>query len=114
MCIVTAEVVKDASDLLVDDTRFWVVRPRISGGTVSGLGTLLSGSFVGMDAGGSPKRAPATHRARDAARHRKRYSSGALSCSKGKDMGSVDAGTPIFYRRLQVGLITSFRSRSGW
>ena len=50
--IATAEVVKDASDLLVDDTRFWVVRPRISGGTVSGMGTLLSGSFVGMDVGG--------------------------------------------------------------
>lgn len=44
--IATAEVVKDASDLLVDDTRFWVVRPRISGGTVSGLGTLLSLSLI--------------------------------------------------------------------
>jgi len=105
--IATAEVVKDASDLLVDDTRFWVVRPRISGGTVSGLGTLLSGSFVGMDAGGSPKA-------------RQQFTGletppviasdipGRAFVLKSKDMGSVDAGTPIFYRRLQVGQITSF------
>src|ERR1700761_9362908 len=49
--IARAELAKDASSLLVDDTRFWVVRPRISGGTVSGIGTLLSGSFIGMDVG---------------------------------------------------------------
>ena len=106
--IATAEVVKDASDLLVDDTRFWVVRPRISGGTVSGLGTLLSGSFVGMDAGASSKT-------------RQQFTGletppviasdvpGRDFVLKSGDMGSLDAGTPIFYRRLQVGQITSFK-----
>lgn len=105
--IATAEVVKDASDLLVDDTRFWVVRPRISGGTVSGLGTLLSGSFVGMDAGA-------------ASRTRQAFTGlevppviandvpGREFILTSQDMGSLDAGTPIFYRRLQVGQITSF------
>jgi paraquat-inducible protein B len=53
--VATAELSKDATNLLVDDTRFWVVRPRISGGTVSGIGTLLSGSFIGMDVGTSTK-----------------------------------------------------------
>ena len=32
--IVTAEFVKDAADFLVEDTQFWVVRPRISAGEV--------------------------------------------------------------------------------
>jgi paraquat-inducible protein B len=83
------------------------VRPRISGGTVSGLGTLLSGSFVGMDAGSSSK-----------ARHQfagletppviASDVPGRDFVLKSKDMGSLDAGTPIFYRRLQVGQITSF------
>src|SRR5580698_2511518 len=49
--IATAELTRNASRMLVSDTRFWVVRPRISGGTVSGLGTLLSGSYVGVDIG---------------------------------------------------------------
>ena len=40
--VVTAEIARSAADgFLVDDTRFWVVRPRIAGGQVSGLGTLL-------------------------------------------------------------------------
>src|SRR5688500_7156623 len=51
--IATAELAKDSKSLLVEDTRFWVVRPRISGGSVSGLGTLLSGSYIGVDVGKS-------------------------------------------------------------
>jgi paraquat-inducible protein B len=105
--IATAEVVKDASSLLVDDTRFWVVRPRISGGTVSGLGTLLSGSFVGMDAGASAK----TRQAFTGLEIPPVIASdvpGREFVLKSQDLGSLDAGTPIFYRRLQVGQITSF------
>jgi len=41
--VISAQVIKSARDLLVEDSKFFVVRPRISGGTVSGLGTLLSG-----------------------------------------------------------------------
>src|SRR5690349_21026355 len=53
--VATAELVKDFTPHLVEDTRFWVVRPRISGGSVSGLSTLLSGSYIGVDTGKSTK-----------------------------------------------------------
>jgi paraquat-inducible protein B len=53
--VVTAELAKEAAQLLVEDSRFWVVRPRITGGGVSGLGTLLSGAYIGLDAGESVK-----------------------------------------------------------
>ena len=46
-----AQMAREAERLLVEDTRFWVVRPRVSGSAVSGLDTLLSGAYVGMDAG---------------------------------------------------------------
>jgi paraquat-inducible protein B len=106
--IATAELSKDATNLLVDDTRFWVVRPRISGGTVSGIGTLLSGSFIGMDVGTSTK-------------PRRDYTGletppvfaigvpGREFILKGADMGSLDVGSPIFYRRLQVGQVISYQ-----
>ena len=42
--LATAQMTPKTEDFLVDDTQFWVVRPRISGATVSGLGTLISGS----------------------------------------------------------------------
>ena len=32
-------------------TRFWVVRPRVGASGVSGLGTLLSGAYIGLDPG---------------------------------------------------------------
>ena len=51
--IVTAEMKKETKPYLVKDTRFWVVRPRISGGNVSGLETLMGGSFIGIDVGKS-------------------------------------------------------------
>ncbi|HQR51488.1 MAG TPA: MlaD family protein, partial [Methylophilaceae bacterium] len=53
--IVTAQLVKEAKPWLVEDTKFWVVRPRFSGGQVSGIGTLLSGSYIGIDPGKSSK-----------------------------------------------------------
>src|SRR5215469_6034011 len=51
--IATAQMAPKTQDFLVDDTHFWVVRPRISGATVSGLGTLISGAYVGMEIGQS-------------------------------------------------------------
>ena len=49
--VATAELVKEFDRHLVEDTRFWVTRARISGGSVTGLSTLLSGSYVGVDVG---------------------------------------------------------------
>ncbi|NUA29810.1 intermembrane transport protein PqiB [Cupriavidus basilensis] len=105
--IASAELAKDATSLLVDDTRFWVVRPRVSGGTVSGLGTLLSGSFIGTDVGTQAKERrdfvgletpPAV--AKDVP--------GREFVLKSEDLGSLDVGTPVFFRRLQVGQISAY------
>ena len=105
--IASAELVKEATSILVDDTRFWVVRPRISGGTVSGLGTLLSGSYIGADVGTQAKarrdfvglETPPVF-AKDVP--------GREFVLKTEDMGSLDIGTPIFFRRLQVGQVSSY------
>lgn len=105
--VATAELVKDASNMLVDDTRFWVVRPRISGGTVSGIGTLLSGSFIGMDLGASTK----SRRDYVGLESPPVFASGVPGREfvlKSEDMGSLDIGSPVFFRRLQVGQITSY------
>ena len=51
--IVTAKLTSQARDFAVDDTRFWVVKPRVAAGSVSGLSTLLSGAYIGIDVGKS-------------------------------------------------------------
>ena len=40
--IATVEMVPKSEDFLVEDSKFWVVSPRISGASVTGLSTLLS------------------------------------------------------------------------
>ena len=49
--IVSVELDKSAAGLAVTDSRFWVVRPRVGASGVSGLNTLFSGAYIGVDAG---------------------------------------------------------------
>nr|WP_232338315.1 MlaD family protein [Bordetella flabilis] len=105
--IATAELAKSATNLLVEDTRFWVVSPRISGGTVSGLGTLLSGSYIGMDAGVQA----GTRRDFVGLETPPVFASGVPGREfvlKSDTMGSIDVGAPVFFRRLQVGQVASY------
>ena len=48
---VTVKVNKYAAPLMVDDAKFWVVRPSISLSGISGLNTLLSGNYIGFEPG---------------------------------------------------------------
>ena len=50
---VTAKIAKHAEGLLVDDAKFWVVRPNISLSGISGLSTLLSGNYIEFQSGKS-------------------------------------------------------------
>ena len=105
--LASAEMSRNASSMLVDDTRFWVVRPRISGGTVSGIGTLLSGSHVGMDIGTSQK----ARRDFVGLESPPVLASGAPGREfvlKSENLGSLDIGSPVFFRKLQVGQIVSY------
>ncbi|HXZ97613.1 MAG TPA: MlaD family protein [Burkholderiales bacterium] len=105
--IATADLNKETEPYLVEDTKFWVVRPRISGGTVSGLGTLFGGSYIGVDIGKSktkrrnfvgleePPVIPTDLPGRQFILH-------------AETLGSLDAGVPVFFRRLQVGQVVSY------
>src|SRR5215470_1821112 len=54
---ITAKIEKHAADLMVQDARFWIVRPQISLSGVSGLSTLLSGNYIGFEPGTSEQSA---------------------------------------------------------
>jgi paraquat-inducible protein B len=105
--VVTAELVKQAAGFLVEDTRFWVVRPRIAGGTVSGLGTLLSGAYIAVDAGKSE----AGQREFKGLEFPPVLTTGLAGREfllKAATLGSVGYGTPIYYRRLEVGQVVAY------
>lgn len=105
--IATVELDQDAEPFTREDTKFWVVRPRIGASGVSGVDTLLSGAFIGADAG----RAEETRREFVGLEAPPPVTFGV----KGKqftlhtdDLGSLGIGSPLYFRRLQVGQVISF------
>ena len=105
---VKVDLEKSASNIAVSDSRFWVVRPRIGLGGVSGIDTLLSGSFIGVDVGNSsqPQSDFVGLENPPAITHDAQGKSFALHTD---DLGSLDIGSPIYFRRIQVGRVASYQ-----
>ncbi|MFC2278662.1 MAG: MlaD family protein, partial [Cardiobacterium hominis] len=55
--IVTAQMQRTAEPLLKKDSQFWVVKPQISTGGITGLGTLISGNYIAVIPGKEEERA---------------------------------------------------------
>src|SRR5215510_8916017 len=104
--IVKADLAKDVAPHLVEDTRFWVVRPRIAAGTVSGLETLLSGAYIGVGAGKSEK-SRREFVGLDAPPVVAGDSPGTPLVLRGASAGSLEVGSPVYFRRLPAGQVTS-------
>ncbi len=105
--VASVELTRQAESMLVKDTRFWVVRPRVTGSQVSGLNTLLSGSYIGMDVG----------RAKESSRAFVGLETppivtlglpGRLFDLQASDLGSLDIGSPVYLRRVRVGQVVAF------
>ena len=105
--IATAEMAPNTEDILVEDTRFWVVTPRVSGASVTGLGTLISGAYIGMEIGKSPNQ-QIDFIALDEPPVVTSDVPGRFFILKTTDLGSVDFGSPIYFRRLKVGQVASY------
>ena len=105
--LVTIDMSKEAKRFTATDTRFWVVKPRIGASGVTGLNTLLSGSYIGVDAGKSEE---TTHEFTGLEKPPQvtRDEKGTSYVLHGESLGSIDVGSPIFYRRIQVGQVTGF------
>lgn len=105
--LVTIDMSKEAKRFTAQDTRFWVVRPRIGASGVSGLNTLLSGAYIGVDAGKSEETTnefTGLEKPPQVTRDEK----GTSYMLHSESLGSIDVGAPIFYRRIQVGQVTGF------
>ena len=104
--ILHAQMAPKTEAFLIDDTKFWVVRPRISGANVTGLGTLISGAYIGVEIGSSKE-----DRRDFVALETPPVITGEVGrffILKTPDLGSLDSGTPIYFRRLQVGQVSSY------
>lgn len=105
--VVTVSLTSDAAGLAVSDTRFWVVRPRADLGGISGLTTLLSGPYIGVDAGTSTE-AQYEFTGLEMPPAITSEQLGQRYTLVADDLGSLGIGSPIYYRRIPVGRITSY------
>ena len=105
--IATAELRNTAHDWLVEDTRFWIVRPRVVAGNISGLGTLLSGVYIGMDVGSGEQHSH-SYRGLDVPPLLTSDRMGKRFVLKAPTLGSIDVGAPIYFRHIKVGQILAY------
>lgn len=111
--IVTVRMRTEAEPYLTENARFWVVRPRLSSGSLTGIETLVSGSYIEMDpgqAGGEAKYAFAGLETPPAVRSGEPGTTYKVSAVR---LGSLSSGSPVFYRDLAVGEVLDYDIGNG-
>ncbi|MEN8213364.1 MAG: MlaD family protein [Pseudomonadota bacterium] len=108
--IVTVRINKASRSVLNESTRFWIERPRIGPGGVSGLGTIFSGAYIAMSTSADKSLAyrntftgledPPLTATDEPGLHL------LLTSTAG---ASLTAGAPVLYKQFEVGKIESRR-----
>jgi paraquat-inducible protein B len=106
--LVTATLEAGAERYLTENTRFWVVRPRIGAGGVTGLGTLLSGAYIAMEPSekGTQSKIFVGLEKPPVVTTDKQGTSYRLKANK---LGSLSIGSPVYFRQFDVGEITEYQ-----
>jgi paraquat-inducible protein B len=101
--LVTIATTRQAEPLLTSDTQFWVVKPRLFAGNVSGLSTLVSGSYIGMLPGKAGDTSKRDFVGREDPPLLVSNEPGHTYLLKTGQLGSVTLGSPVFFRDISVG-----------
>jgi len=93
---------------VTDKTRFWVVKPRVGAGGVTGLDTLLSGAYIDTDPGEGGK--PATQFVGlEEPGNYQLGNPGTRYRLQAATLGSLSRGSPVKYRDVTVGQVTRYK-----
>ncbi|MBV6271759.1 MCE family protein [Alcaligenaceae bacterium CGII-47] len=93
-----------------DSARFWVVRPRFSLNGVSGLGTLITGAYISVDTTASYQGDKAVYEFVGLEKPPEVGSdrAGTRYTLNTRDLGSLDVGSSVSYRRINVGQVIGY------
>ena len=106
--ILKATINREATSLLKEDTRFWVVKPQLTIREISNVSTLVSGVYIALEPGEGESS--------------NQFSGletppGITSDQKGKqitlttdELGSLDYGSPIYHKGILVGKILGYEA----
>lgn len=104
--IATARMDRTATRHLKEGTRFWMVAPRLSLGGVSGLSTVVSGTYVEMEPGGGDDRREFD--ALDEPPVIRADVPGRSFNLKTEQLGSLAQGSPVYFRGVQIGEVMGY------
>ncbi|MEA3242413.1 MAG: MlaD family protein [Pseudomonadota bacterium] len=106
--VLTATMETGTAHYLTDASRFWVVKPRVGAGGVTGLGTLLSGAYIAFEPNTTGKKQksfvglekpPIVSQDKEGSRYRLRT----------ETLGSLSVGAPVYFRQFDIGEVTDYK-----
>ena len=103
--IVAARMNRDAERLLTNQARFWVVKPRLFAGNLSGFETILSGAYIEILPSPKPGHAQHAFTGLEDPPVLQSDIPGHTFLLKADRVGSLNPGSPVFYRGLDVGSV---------
>jgi len=98
---------------LTSHARFWVVRPRFTPSDLSGLDTLVSGAFIAVDPGLPGGHSQVSFIGLEEPPGVRSNEPGHTYVLKADSIGSLDTGSPVFYRDVQVGEVLGYDLGNG-
>lgn len=105
--VVTARMIKGMERYMRSETLFWVVRARVTPSAVTGLSTLFSGAYISVQ----PTREGKLVTEFTALKEQPVItdeSQGRYFLLRTDNLGSIDVGVPVFFRKVKVGQVVTF------
>jgi len=100
------EMHKDVEGYLRSGTRFWLVKPSVTLAGITGLETLVSGNYIGISPAGGEETRRFAALAEEPPMSDSRI--GLHLTLKADRLGSLNRGSPVFYRQIQVGQVKNY------
>ena len=111
--VVRVRMTDEAVPMLTDHARFWVVRPRLSGASVSGLETLVSGAYISIDPGEPGGTYTTSFKGLEAPPGVRSDEPGRTYTLMAGSVGSISEGSPVFFRDVVVGEVLGYKMPPG-
>ena len=103
----------NSAHILTDNTRFWVVRPRINGASITGLDTLISGAYIAIDPGTPNGHYQTEFRGLESVPGVRSDQPGTTFWLVSPALGSLGQGAPVFFRDVPVGEVLGYTMPPG-
>lgn len=112
--IVHVRMLASADSMLTDDTRFWVVRPRLNSSNFASLETLVSGTYIAIEPSDQDSGKQTQFTGLESPPNLVSDEPGTTYVLKAEKLGSISAGTPVYFRDVNVGEVIGYDIGDGF